>query len=163
MSWFIIVLRHNTPGCLWVTRFCETAVLDVFWGHKIIFLKSRMMHKWRDSCLFQRVRTIWTLTGGWNRTRLTRLVPGFSHIVGTAAHLLCHVEGQLVLTRVIKVMVTHTFPHVCKRPENITQAVKWQDILHVHVKIPIFWKTSALPMQLLPPLTCMYSGGQTHV
>lgn len=54
-----------------------------------------------------------TLTGCRSRTGLARLVPGFSHIVGTAAHLLGHVEGQLVLTGVIKVTVTHAFPHVC--------------------------------------------------
>lgn len=65
-----------------------------------------------------------TLTGSWSGTGLTRLVPGFSHIVGTAAHLLRHVKGQLVLTRVIKVMVTHAFPHVCKRKEDITEVVK---------------------------------------
>lgn len=53
------------------------------------------------------------LTGGGSRAGLTRLVPGFPHIVGTAAHLLGHVEGKLVLTRVVEVTVTHTLPHVC--------------------------------------------------
>lgn len=54
-----------------------------------------------------------TLTGGRSRTRLTRLVPGFPNIVGAAAHLLGHVEGQLILTRVVEVTVAHTLPHVC--------------------------------------------------
>lgn len=54
-----------------------------------------------------------TLTGSRSWTGFTWLVPGFSHIVGAAAHLLGHVEGQLVLTRVIEVAVTHTLPHVC--------------------------------------------------
>lgn len=54
-----------------------------------------------------------TLTGSRSWTGLTRLVPGFSHVVGAAAHLLGHVEGQLVLTRVVEVAVTHTLPHVC--------------------------------------------------
>lgn len=54
-----------------------------------------------------------SLTGSRSWTGLTWLVPGFSHVVGTAAHLLGHVEGQLVLTRVVKVTITHTLPHVC--------------------------------------------------
>lgn len=52
------------------------------------------------------------LRGSRSRTGLAWLVPGFSNIIGTAAHLLGHVEGQLVLTCVIEVTVTHTFPHV---------------------------------------------------
>lgn len=54
-----------------------------------------------------------TLTGSRSRTGLAWLVPGLSNIVGTAAHLLGHVERQLILTRVVEVTVTHTLPHVC--------------------------------------------------
>lgn len=54
-----------------------------------------------------------TLTGSRSWTGLTRLVPGFPHVVGTATHLLGHVEGQLVLTCIIEVTITHTLPHVC--------------------------------------------------
>lgn len=52
------------------------------------------------------------LTGSRSWTGFAWLIPGFPHIVGTAAHLFGHVEGQLVLTRVVKVTVTHTLPHV---------------------------------------------------
>lgn len=54
-----------------------------------------------------------TLTGCRSWTGFTRLVPRFSHVVGTAAHLFGHIEGQLVLTRVIEVTVTNTLSHVC--------------------------------------------------
>lgn len=54
-----------------------------------------------------------TLTGSRSWTGLAWLVPGLPHVVGTAAHLLGHVEGQLVLARVVEVTVTHAFPHVC--------------------------------------------------
>lgn len=53
------------------------------------------------------------LTGGRGRAGFTGLVPGLAHVVGTAAHLLGHVERQLVLTRVVEVAVTHALPHVC--------------------------------------------------
>lgn len=59
------------------------------------------------------VLCLFTLTGRGSWTGLTRLVPGFPHVVGAAAHLLRHVEGQLVHTRVVVVSVTHTLPHVC--------------------------------------------------
>lgn len=52
------------------------------------------------------------LRGSRSRTGFARLVPGFSNIIGTAAHLFSHVEGELILTCVIEVTVTHTFPHV---------------------------------------------------
>lgn len=51
-------------------------------------------------------------SGGRSWTGFTRLVPSFSHVVGTAAHLLGHVEGQLVLTRVVEVAVAHALSHV---------------------------------------------------
>lgn len=52
------------------------------------------------------------LRGDRGRAGFTGLVPGFAHVVGTAAHLLGHVERQLVLTRVVEVAVTHALPHV---------------------------------------------------
>lgn len=58
-------------------------------------------------------RTLWELTGGRSWTGFTRLVPSFPHVVGAAAHLLGHVEGQLVLTRVVEVAVAHALSHVC--------------------------------------------------
>lgn len=54
-----------------------------------------------------------SLTGSRSWTGLARLVPGFPHVVGAAAHLLGHVEGQLVLTRVVEVAVAHALSHVC--------------------------------------------------
>lgn len=54
-----------------------------------------------------------TLTGSRSWTGLARFVPGLSNIVGAAAHLLGHVEGQLVLACVVEVAVTHALPHVC--------------------------------------------------
>lgn len=53
------------------------------------------------------------LTCSWGGTGLARLVPGLAHEVGAAAHLLGHVERQLVLARVVEVAVAHTLPHVC--------------------------------------------------
>lgn len=52
------------------------------------------------------------LRAGWRGTGLARLVPGLANVVGAAAHLLGHVEGQLILTRVIVVAIAHTLPHV---------------------------------------------------
>lgn len=54
-----------------------------------------------------------SLTGGWGGAGLAGFVPGLAHIVGTAAHLLGHVEVELVLARVVEVAVAHTLPHVC--------------------------------------------------
>lgn len=54
-----------------------------------------------------------SLTGGGGGAGLAGLVPRFAHVVGTAAHLLGHVEGELVLTRVVEVTVAHALPHVC--------------------------------------------------
>ncbi len=59
-----------------------------------------------------------TLTGGRSWTGLTRFVPSLPHIVGAAAHLLGHVERQLVLTRVVEVTVAHTLSHVCITRRN---------------------------------------------
>lgn len=58
------------------------------------------------------------LTGGRSWTGLARLVPGFPHVVGAAAHLLGHVEGQLILTRVVEVTVAHALSHVCVNRRN---------------------------------------------
>lgn len=104
------------------------------------------------------LRCVRTLTGGRSGTGLTRLVPGFAHVVGAAAHLLGHVEGQLVLTRVVEVAVAHALPHVCtqerkKKPTTESPAATET------VSTP----SSISPMQLFPPLTCMYSGGHTQV
>lgn len=50
----------------------------------------------------------------WCWARLTRLVPGFAHIVCAAAHPLGHVERQLVFTRgPIIASVAEAFPHIC--------------------------------------------------
>lgn len=68
----------------------------------------------------------WTLTGGRGRAGLTRLVPGFAHIVGAAAHLLGHVEGQLVLARVVEVAEAHALSHVC-RPRGGGRGVKGEE------------------------------------
>ena len=54
-----------------------------------------------------------TLTCGGRGAGFTGLVPGLAHVVGAAAHLLGHVEGQLVLTGVVEVTVAHALPHVC--------------------------------------------------
>lgn len=56
-----------------------------------------------------------SLTGSRSWTGLARLVPGFPYVVGAAAHLLGHVEGQLILTRVVEVAVAHALSHVCMR------------------------------------------------
>ena len=55
----------------------------------------------------------WALTCGGRGAGFTGLVPGLAHVVGAAAHLLGHVEGQLVLTGVVEVTVAHTLPHIC--------------------------------------------------
>lgn len=47
------------------------------------------------------------------RTGLAWFVPGFAHIVGTAAQSLCGVEVELLCTGTATVVpVTQTFPHV---------------------------------------------------
>lgn len=61
------------------------------------------------------------LTGGRSGTGLTRLVPSFPHVIGAAAHLLGHVEGELVLTSIVEVAVADTLPHVC----NVTRKQLW--------------------------------------
>lgn len=55
------------------------------------------------------------LTGTGYRTLFTGSVPGPSNVVGAAAHLLGHVEGQLSVTRPVvrvEVPVAETLPHV---------------------------------------------------
>lgn len=52
------------------------------------------------------------LTAGRCGAGLTWLVPGFANVVGTATHLLGHVEGELILTCVIVVPVAEALPHV---------------------------------------------------
>lgn len=59
-----------------------------------------------------------SLTGSRSWTGLAWLVPGLPHVVGAAAHLLGHVERQLVLTRVVEVAVAHALPHVCIKKEE---------------------------------------------
>lgn len=57
-----------------------------------------------------------TLTGSRSWTGLARFVPGLSNIVGAAAHLLGHVEGQLSITSPVvgvKVPEAVALPHVC--------------------------------------------------
>lgn len=53
------------------------------------------------------------LTGGRGRTGLAGSVPGFAHVIRATAHLLGHVEGQLVLTGVVEVAIAHTLSHIC--------------------------------------------------
>lgn len=65
-----------------------------------------------------------SLTGSRSRTGLARLVPGFPYVVGAAAHLLGHVEGQLVLTGVVEVAVAHALPHVCIKTQPIPSVQK---------------------------------------
>lgn len=70
-----------------------------------------------------------SLTGSRSWTGLARLVPGLPHVVGAAAHLLGHVERQLVFTRVVEVAVAHALPHVCIKKEEYnrlnTDAESW--------------------------------------
>lgn len=73
--------------------------------------------------MYQWAERVRTLTGGWGRAGLTGFVPSLAHIVGAAAHFLGHVEGELVLARVVEVAVAHTLPHVC-HVEHIKQSVK---------------------------------------
>lgn len=111
-----------------------------------------------------------TLTGSRSWTGLARFVPGLSNIVGAAAHLLGHVEGQLVLARVVEVAVTHALPHVCITRRKTVEKVclllfdfSLEDVIGVcffNQSKRSVWHS---PMQLFPPLTCMYSGGQTQV
>lgn len=54
------------------------------------------------------------LTRGRRGTGLAGSVPGFAHVIGAAAHLLGHVEGELVLAGVVEVAVTHTLSHICE-------------------------------------------------
>lgn len=80
-------------------------------------------------------RTLLELTGGRSWTGFTRLVPSFPHVVGTAAHLLGHVEGQLVFTRVVEVAVAHTLSHVChaRRKEVIRKGLTQSCLTVGHV------------------------------
>lgn len=65
------------------------------------------------------LRRFWVLlTCGRCGAGLAGLVPGLAHVVGTAAHLLGHVEGQLVLARVVEVAVAHALAHVCGCTES---------------------------------------------
>lgn len=102
------------------------------------------------------------LTGSRSRTGLAGLIPSFSHIVGAAAHLLGHVERQLVFTRVVEVAVAHAFSHVCVTVLKINYLFFICHMLR-HVYNQEFIEVSVSPMQLFPPLTCMYSGGHTQV
>lgn len=56
------------------------------------------------------------LTGAGDRTLFTGFIPGAADVVGAAAHLLGHVEGQLSITSPVvgvKVPEAVALPHVC--------------------------------------------------
>lgn len=56
-------------------------------------------------------------TGAGNRTLFAGFIPGTANVVGAAAHLFGHVEGQLSVTRLVvgvKVPVAIALPHVCQ-------------------------------------------------
>lgn len=65
-------------------------------------------------------------SGGRSRTGFTGLVPGFAHVIGTAAHLFGHIEGQLIFTRVVEVTVTDTLPHIHAVVSSIDLHVFWR-------------------------------------
>jgi len=72
-----------------------------------------------EGVLGPRGKVFWVLlTCGGRGAGLAGLVPGLAHVVGTATHLLGHVEGQLVLARVVEVAVAHALAHVCGRTES---------------------------------------------
>lgn len=53
------------------------------------------------------------LTCSWRWAWFTRFVPGFAHIVCAAAHPLCHIKRQLILTSgSIIAPVAEAFSHV---------------------------------------------------
>lgn len=88
----------------------------------------------------------WPLTCCRRGAGFAGLVPGLAYIVGTAAHLLGHVEGQLVLARVVEVAVAHALPHVCGRTES--------KVSLVHSRPHKFWEKSPListDLHLSPP------------
>lgn len=58
-----------------------------------------------------------SFTGAGHRTLFAGLIPGTANVVGAAAHLFGHVEGQLAVTRLVvrvKVSVAVALPHVCQ-------------------------------------------------
>lgn len=60
----------------------------------------------------------WNLTSAGHRTLFTRFIPRTADIVGAAAHLFGHVEGQLSIACPVvrvKVPVAVALPHVCVR------------------------------------------------
>lgn len=78
------------------------------------------------------------LTGSRSRTGLAGLIPSFSHVVGAAAHLLGHVERQLVLTRVVEVAVAHAFSHVCVTELKINLNKKTLPHISTHLKLRVY-------------------------
>lgn len=53
------------------------------------------------------------LTTGGGRAGLTGSIPGLADVVGTAAHPLGHVKGQLIPTRAVVMPEADALPHVC--------------------------------------------------
>lgn len=77
---------------------------------------------WRNdnTRVYYKFLTVWVvwsgeLTSAGHRTLFTGLVPSAANVVGAAAHLLGHVEGQLAVTCSVvgvEVPVTVALPHV---------------------------------------------------
>lgn len=58
-----------------------------------------------------------SFTGAGHGTLFTGFIPSTANVVGAAAHLFGHVEGQLSVARLVvrvKVPVAVALPHVCR-------------------------------------------------
>lgn len=72
-----------------------------------------------------------TLTRGRRGTGLAGSVPGFAHVIGAAAHLLGHVEGELVLAGVVEVAVAHALSHICETEPRMSSG-GFDSVLNAH-------------------------------
>lgn len=74
------------------------------------------------------------LTCSWGRAWLTRFVPGFAHIVCAAAHSLCHIKRQFVLTSgSVIASVAKAFSHVYVTEKQAHQSEQEAATNEIHV------------------------------
>lgn len=77
------------------------------------------------------------LTCTWDGTLFTGLIPGPTNVIGTAAHLLGHIEQQLSITGLVVsviVSIAQTSPHVWgRRKTGIGDAVVLKELTFLYI------------------------------
>lgn len=88
------------------------------------------------------------LTGAGHRALFTRSIPSTADVVGAAAHLFCHVEGQLSIAGPVvwvKVPVAIALPHVFVRIRRNKNNQMWVWHQRSETFFPLLWSIQTHP------------------